>query len=76
MYNSNLFKLNFKDILSALLSAILVALIGYVLKVGDVWALNFHEIVNTAVMTAGASLLKALVTDSGGYVLRTNIRVK
>lgn len=76
MYYSNLFNLNWRDIGGALLSAILVAVIGYILKVGDLWALDWRAIVNVAAMTAGASLLKSLITDSSGYLMSTGIRVK
>lgn len=69
MQNSNIFKLNIRDVVGAVVSAILVSLIGYVLKVGDVFALDFHTIVNTAVMTGLASLLKSLSTDQDGYIL-------
>jgi len=69
MQNSNIFKLNVKDVAGAVVSAVIVSLIGYVLKVGDVFALDVHTIVNTAVMTGLASLLKSLTTDSDGYLL-------
>lgn len=65
----NMLSLNWKNVAGALVSAVLVALIGYLLSVGDVWKLDFHSIVNIAIMTAGASLLKALgTTDSNNFL--------
>lgn len=64
--NSNIFSLKWKDILGALISTVLVALIGYVMQVGDVFKLDWHTIINTAVMAGLGSLLKALLTDSNG----------
>lgn len=64
--NSNFFKLDWKDLLGAVVSSVLVAGIGYVMMVGDVFALNAHTIINTAVMAGLGSLLKALLTTQDG----------
>ena len=48
--NSNIFKLKARDWAGATVSAVLVAVIGYVLKIGDVFILDCHTIVNKAVM--------------------------
>lgn len=66
---SSIFKLNIRDIAGAIISAVLVAVITYVLKVGDVFALDYRVLVNTTIMTALASLLKSFMTDDDGYFL-------
>lgn len=63
---SSFFKLEWKDVLGAIVSSVLVAVIGYVMMVGDVFALDIRTVVNTAVMAGLGSLLKALLTTSEG----------
>ena len=63
---SNILELNFKDVTGALVSAIIVSVLGYVMSVGDIFALDYKVLINTAVMTACASILKSLFTDSDG----------
>lgn len=75
MYTSNIFKLNWRDVIGAVVSGVIVALLGYFISVGDFWALSFHSIVNIAGLTAAASLLKSFLTDKGGDFL-TAIPVK
>lgn len=69
MNNSNIYKLNIKDVAGAIVSAILVSVIGYIMTVGDIYALDLRTLTNTAVMTALASLLKSLATDNSGKLL-------
>ena len=64
--NSNIFKLKARDWAGATVSAVLVAVIGYVLKIGDVFILDWHTIVNIAVMAGLASLIKNLLTTEDG----------
>lgn len=73
--NSSFLRLNWKDVSDAVITALIVALLGYVLKVGDVFALDFHAIVNIAVMACAGSLLKALMTTDTGQFAGA-IRVK
>lgn len=51
----------FKDAADRVLSTALFALIGYVTSVDhfDLWTVNWHTAVNTMVVAAAASLLKA-----------------
>ncbi len=66
---SNIFKLNLKDILSAAVSAAIVAVLGLVVIKADIFSLNLHDLLNVAVLTAAASLLKAFTTtDKGNFV--------
>lgn len=66
---SNIFTLNWKQVLGALVSGVIVAVLGYLLKVGDVWAISTPAIINVAVMTGATSLLKAFGSDSTGSFL-------
>ena len=72
---SNILRLDLKDIVGAVISAVLVALLTLVLQLGDVFALDWHTLVNTAVLAGAGSLLKALVTDDSGFFLST-LKVK
>lgn len=63
---SSIFSLKWKDVVGALVSAVIVGILGYLLSVGDVFKLDYHSIVNIAVMTGATSLLKALLTNSQG----------
>lgn len=58
------------EYVSAIVSAVLVAVIGYILSVGDVFNLNWKMLLNMSIMTALASLLKVLMTNdtSGKFV--------
>lgn len=49
---------NWRAVLGALVSAVLMAVLGYILSVGDVWKLDLHTIVNMGVMAGIVSLLK------------------
>jgi len=67
---SNFFALNFKDVFGALTSAVLVAVIGYVASVADIFSVDWHQLVNIAVLAALASLLKSLGTSADGKFLK------
>ena len=57
-----------KKIVSAIISGIIVAVLGYVVSLTDIWAVSFHTVLNIAVMTACASILKAMgTTDEGTF---------
>jgi hypothetical protein len=53
---------NIKAVLGALVSGVLVAVLGYLLSVGDIWKISFHSIVNIGVMAFAGSLLKFVGT--------------
>lgn len=63
---SGFFKLNLSDVTYAVVLAVVVAVAGYVLKVGDVFALDYHALVNAAVMSGVGSLLTSLLTTKEG----------
>lgn len=72
---SNLLKLNVKDLSGAIVSAVLVAVLGYVSALTNITDINFTEVLNIAILTAVASLLKSLGTDSDGKLLGS-IKIK
>ena len=69
---TDLFKLNWKDVLNALAAAVVggvLAMIFYVLKVGDIFGVDFHSMINVgaiALLTGVASLIQTFFTTSSG----------
>lgn len=63
---SNIFNLNWKDVLGSVVSAILSAIFVYVVNIGDVANIDPHKVLSIAVIVCAASLLKSLGTDSTG----------
>lgn len=61
-----IFGLKGYEYISAIVSAVLVAVIGYILSVGDVFHLDWKQLLNMSIMTALASLLKVLMTNDNG----------
>lgn len=59
-------KVKLYDFFSAFVSAALVALIGAILTVGDVFHLDWHQLANTAILAGLASFLKVLMTNRQG----------
>lgn len=55
-----------KDIVSALVSSVLVAVLGYVVSVTDFMMISTHQLLNIAILTGATSLLKSLVTTREG----------
>ncbi len=66
---SNIFSLNWKDVISAVISAVIVAVLGYISAAGNILNIDGYEVLNVAVLTAITSLLKSLGTDSSGRLL-------
>ena len=64
--NSNLFRLNWSDVGGAILSGVVVAVLGYLGTLTDILQADPNAILNTAVLAAVASLLKALGVDADG----------
>ena len=64
---SNLFfKLNVNDLMGAVVSSVIVALVGYLSTVSNITDIDLRQVLNIAFLTGIASLLKALGTDSEG----------
>lgn len=59
----------FKALGGAVVSGVIVAVLGYLVSVGDIWNIDFHTIVNTAVLTGAASILKYLGTSNSNKFL-------
>ena len=66
---SNLFRLNWKEVGSAVATAGVVAIIGYVLKVGNIFILDWHMLLNTAVLTGCGCLLTSFLTTGDGKLV-------
>ena len=66
---SNLFKLNLNDLYGAVISAVIVAIVGYLGTVTNITDINFKEVLNVAFLAGIASLLKALGTTANGNFL-------
>lgn len=66
---SKLFNLNFKDVLSAVISGVIVSVLGYISSLTNIADVSIAQIGNIALLTAVTSLLKALSTDETGKLL-------
>lgn len=64
--NSSLFKVNAKDVLSAVLSGVVIAILGYLSTLTNILNLDTSALLNVAVLAIVTSLLKALGTNSDG----------
>ncbi len=78
---SGLFNLNWTDIKSAVVTVVLTAVlagIGYVIGIGDVFSVDIHtltNIVSLSLLTGVVSIIKALLTTkSGNFVGSVSIR--
>lgn len=66
-FMSNFFKLNWKDVLGAVISAALVSMLGYFLEHYNTFAfLANYPLLTVGALAGAASLLKALLTTSEG----------
>lgn len=80
MINSGLFKLNWIDVKSALVSGVItgiLAIAGYIIGVGDVFAIDVHAMVNVgalALLTSVVSIIKSLLTTSTGTVASVQVK--
>ena len=66
---SEIFKLKIKDVSSAVLSGVIVALLSFLGGVTDITTIDWTALLNLVVLTSVTSLLKSLGTDSGGKFL-------
>lgn len=57
------------DFYRALIITVIVAIGTYILGVGDVWALNWHVLINNAVIAGISSIIVSLgTTKQGNFV--------
>lgn len=67
-----MFQLTWTNIKSALVSALITAILaiaGYIIGVGDVFAIDVHALVNVgalSALTAVVSVIKSFLTTNGG----------
>ena len=61
--------LNWKVVGSAILSAVIVAILGYLGTLTNIFDANLTQILNIALLTGITSLLKALGTNTDGKFL-------
>jgi hypothetical protein len=76
-----MFKVTWSNIKSALVSGVItgvLAIAGYIIGLGDVFAIDIHSLVNVgalAVLTTVVSLVKSwLTTDAGKFVGAVEIK--
>ncbi len=66
---NGLLNMSWKDFGNAVATTIVVAVLGYILKVGNVFILDFHTLINTAVMAGIGSILVSLgTTNQGNFI--------
>ncbi len=66
---SNLLSVNWKDVGGAVLSAVIVAVLGYLGSLTNVFEADLSQILNIALLTGITSLLKSFGTGSDGKFL-------
>ncbi len=69
--NSNIFRLNWKDVAGAVVSAVLSAVLVYVANLTDFTAFNWQQVVGIATTVGATSLLKSFGTTEDGNFLGT-----
>lgn len=63
---SSIFTINYKNLIGAVVSGVIVAVLSYLVSITDVWTISWHTLINIAVLTAFSSLLKAFMTNENG----------
>ena len=63
---SNLFRFNVQDVVSAVVSAVIVSVVGYLGTLTNIMDADWSQILNVAFLAGVASLLKAMGTDANG----------
>ncbi len=63
---SNIFNLNWRDLVSAVVSGVLMATSAYISSLADIFTVNFHQLLSIALGTGLVSLMKAFLTTSQG----------
>lgn len=66
---NGLFSVKLKDIAGAVVSGVIVAILGYLSTITNVTDINIKDILNISILTAITSLLKAFSTDNDGRML-------
>ena len=78
---SNILNINWQDIKSALVSTLLMGILAvlvYILGVGDIFALDIKSLLNCGVMAIAAGLVSVikslLTTENGNFIGAVNIK--
>lgn len=69
---NGIFQLSWTNVKSAIVYGAILglfAIFAYAAKIGDLWALDWHVLVNTFVFAFGGSLFKNLLTTNSGSFL-------
>lgn len=72
---SDIFKVDLKDVAGAVVSAVIVAVLGYLSTLANITDISFPQLLNITILTAVTSLLKSFTTDGSGKLLG-GIKVK
>jgi len=72
---SDIFKVDLKDVAGAVVSAVIVAVLGYLSTLANITDISFSQLLNITILTAITSLLKSFTTDKSGKMLGA-IKVK
>lgn len=65
----NILKLKLKDILGAVVSAVIVAVLGYLSNLTNITEIDVNQLLNISLLTAVSSLLKVMGTNNDGVFL-------
>lgn len=76
MKPSSLFSLNWKDVIGAVVSAVISAVLAYIATLTNIADVSLSQVINIALVTAAASLAKSFTTDGQGYLLGSSLKVK
>ena len=63
---SSIFKININDLTGAVISGVIVAVLAYLGTLTSIYEVDYKQLLDIVVLTAVASLLKSLATDSNG----------
>ena len=69
MASSNLFKLNLRDVGNSVITAVVIAVCGYLANMTSLTSLDTSTLFQVAILAAVGSLVKALGTDTNGKFL-------
>jgi len=63
---TNLFTINWKDVLSALVIAVISAILSYLANLVDISNLNWHQVLGIVITTGASALLSFFGTTKKG----------
>ena len=63
---SNIFGLNWKDVLSSVVSGVVISVLAFIGNTTNIFSLDWKQVVSVVVLAVITSLLKSFTTDSQG----------